>query len=310
MNTAQDLTNALSNWKTMGMTKAELVVKIAEFCMGWPYVWGGLGELCTPTNRGNYAKRSNCPAGESAEIRRLCQRISKGKTTCDGCKWYPGGSTRFFDCRGFTRKVLQWACDWTLQGGGATSQYNTDSNWKAKGDIKDMPLNQVCCVFMWDAKKKNYSHTGLHIGGGNVIHCSGEVKRGKITDKGWSNYAIPVCIEGDVPVPTPGEDRPTLRKGSKGEYVTLMQTKLVQLGYNLEPYGADGSFGNKTLEALKQFQKDNGLKADGICGKNTWLALYSGKISLYTVTIQHVSKSVADDITGKYGGIATLEERG
>ena len=309
MNTAQDLTNALSNWKTMGMSKAELVVKIAEFCMGWPYVWGGLGELCTPTNRENYAKRSNCPAGESAEIRRLCQRISGGKTTCDGCKWYPGGATRFFDCRGFTRLVLQWACNWTLQGGGATSQYNTDSNWKAKGDIKDMPLNQVCCVFMWDAKKKNYSHTGLHIGGGNVIHCSGEVKRGKITDKGWSNYAIPVCIEGDVPVPTPGEDFPTLRKGSSGEYVTLLQTKLIQKGYDLQPFGADGKYGSKTVNAVTEFQKDNDLKADGICGKNTWSAIMSSENVYYTVLIKHVSKKVADDIVSKYGGEMTKEVR-
>ena len=69
MNTAQDLTNALSNWKTMGMSKAELVVKIAEFCMGWPYVWGGLRELCTPTNRENSAKRSDGSARGSAAAR-------------------------------------------------------------------------------------------------------------------------------------------------------------------------------------------------------------------------------------------------
>ena len=307
MITAQELTNKINNWKTMGLSKAELTVLIAEACMGWPYVWGGLGEICNPTNRENYAKRTSCPAAEAKLIRGQCKRISSGAASCDGCKWYPGGSTRFFDCRGFTRWVLQKACDWTLQGGGATTQYNTDSNWKAKGDIKDMPLDQVCCVFMYDSKKHNYSHTGLHIGGGNIIHCSWEVKLGKTTDRGWTNYAIPVCIEGEVPVPTPGDERPTLRKGSKGEYVTLLQTKLIQLGYNLEPYGADGSFGNKTMEAVKQFQRDSGLTADGICGKRTWAALESGEIALYTVRIEHLSKTVADEITGKYGGVMIKE---
>ncbi|MFA5007706.1 MAG: peptidoglycan-binding domain-containing protein [Candidatus Omnitrophota bacterium] len=35
----------------------------------------------------------------------------------------------------------------------------------------------------------------------------------------------------------------------------------------------DGKIGRKTKEAIKEFQKANGLKSDGIVGKQTWMAL-------------------------------------
>jgi murein L,D-transpeptidase YcbB/YkuD len=35
----------------------------------------------------------------------------------------------------------------------------------------------------------------------------------------------------------------------------------------------DGKIGKKTREAIKEFQKANGLKADGIVGKQTWSRL-------------------------------------
>lgn len=35
----------------------------------------------------------------------------------------------------------------------------------------------------------------------------------------------------------------------------------------------DGKVGSKTKQALKSFQRDNGLDADGVCGKQTWARL-------------------------------------
>lgn len=58
------------------------------------------------------------------------------------------------------------------------------------------------------------------------------------------------------------------RKNNKNDVKTLQQA-LMALGYSLPKYGADGKWGPETLKALKKFQKDNGLKADGIVGKNT-----------------------------------------
>ena len=305
MNTSAKVTELINGWKSGGISKADLTVKIAEACLDWPYVWGGYGQICNPGNRESYAARSSCPEAEAAVIRSKCPALSKHTGSCTGCTWYPGGSTRFFDCRGFTRWVLQQSCDWTLQGAGATSQWNTASNWKAKGAIKDIPKDVVCCVFMQNGT--TMSHTGLHIGNGQIIHCSGTVKRGYTSDRGRTHYGIPVCMEGQAPAPTPGSDRPTLRKGSSGEYVTLMQTKLIQRGYSLEPYGADGKFGNKTFEAVKAFQKDSDLKVDGICGPATWGALDAAQATTYTVTLEHLSKSVAENLVNTYGGVMKAE---
>lgn len=58
------------------------------------------------------------------------------------------------------------------------------------------------------------------------------------------------------------------RKNKKNDIKALQQA-LIALGYSLPKYGADGKWGSETLRALKKFQKDNGLKADGIVGKNT-----------------------------------------
>lgn len=64
------------------------------------------------------------------------------------------------------------------------------------------------------------------------------------------------------------------RYGSQGEEVTAIQTKLASLGYYKG--NIDGIFGTGTKNAVIQFQKDNGLSADGIAGKNTLKALGIG----------------------------------
>ncbi len=277
MNSAADVANMISNWSTMGLTKAEMAVRIAEACLGWPYVWGGYGQYCTPANRRSYANRSTCPDGESKQIIKLCQVLNGSKGACSGCKWYPSAVVRFFDCRGFTRWTLEQV-GISLKGAGATSQWNTASNWTAKGTIDTLPDGIVCCLFMQNQKDhKTMEHTGLHIGGGQLIHCSGEVKRGKTTDRGWTHWAIPVGIDGDVPVPVPS--KPTIRRGSRGPYVKLCQEDLIKLDYNVGKTGADGIFGKNTEAAVKAFQREHKdldgkpLKVDGIVGQKSWGAI-------------------------------------
>ena len=59
--------------------------------------------------------------------------------------------------------------------------------------------------------------------------------------------------------------------GSRGAEVRTIQTKLKRWGYYNG--NVDGIFGSGTLEAVKWFQRKNGLQVDGIAGKKTLEAM-------------------------------------
>ena len=59
--------------------------------------------------------------------------------------------------------------------------------------------------------------------------------------------------------------------GSRGNEVTQIQTKLKRWGYYNG--NVDGIYGSQTTEAVKYFQRKNGLAVDGIAGKNTLAAM-------------------------------------
>ncbi len=61
------------------------------------------------------------------------------------------------------------------------------------------------------------------------------------------------------------------RYGSRGDEVTAIQRELTSRGYYFA--GIDGIFGKATENAVIQFQKDNGLRIDGIAGSETLSAL-------------------------------------
>lgn len=66
---------------------------------------------------------------------------------------------------------------------------------------------------------------------------------------------------------------PTVKKGAKGNITKLIQQRLVSVGFSLN---ADGDFGKNTEAKVIKFQKNRGLKQDGIVGKNTWTWLLKG----------------------------------
>lgn len=66
---------------------------------------------------------------------------------------------------------------------------------------------------------------------------------------------------------------PLVRRGSKGELVKWIQKRLIDLGFNCGPSGADGDFGYCTLAAVQNFQTKKALTADGIVGPITLSAL-------------------------------------
>ncbi len=59
--------------------------------------------------------------------------------------------------------------------------------------------------------------------------------------------------------------------GSRGAEVSAIQVRLSSLGYYKG--NIDGIYGSATEKAVKQFQYDNGLVADGIAGEKTLAAL-------------------------------------
>lgn len=281
-----------------GVSKPEIIKAFAPELVGWPYVFGAWGEVCTPSGRKRRA-RDDHPTIVSA-----CQVLNGKKSVCDGCKW--NLPVRMFDCRGFTHWVLEQV-GINIDGQGCTSQWNTNSNWIVKGKIADMPVDRVCCVFTGNETTKE--HTGLYLGDGSTVECSSNVQYFSQIKSKWKYYAIPVGLYdgGDIPVPEP--KKPTLRKGDAGPYVTLAQTELIQRGYDLGSYGADGRFGNATEKAVKAFQRDWNLEQDGIIGAKTWAMLESTPTKVfYTVTIKHLTLADAESLVTLYPGAVMNKE--
>lgn len=63
---------------------------------------------------------------------------------------------------------------------------------------------------------------------------------------------------------------PTLKYGSTGTVVKLLQQYIDEFAGIDVSGGIDGDFGSGTKNAVIKFQKANGLSADGIVGRNTW----------------------------------------
>ncbi len=75
-----------------------------------------------------------------------------------------------------------------------------------------------------------------------------------------------------------------LRSGSTGPAVQLLQLALVRAGYG--PLETDGIFGNATRAALTRFQRQAGITADGIAGRETHRALYPWYTGYITYTLR------------------------
>ena len=100
--------------------------------------------------------------------------------------------------------------------------------------------------------------------------------------RGWKDWYGPgnMYTDWDPYKGIPGKDdevkidkeveRRLLRLGIEGDDVEELQKKLNTAGYNI---AVDGIFGKETLKALKDFQKNQGLTADGIVGDNTYEVL-------------------------------------
>lgn len=108
----------------------------------------------------------------------------------------------------------------------------------------------------------------------------------KYTGKNPHNKHVHISVSGNVDSTAPWseisiggpvarlppfqEDDPVLSKGVKGHPVAKLQELLNGNGASLT---IDSDFGDKTLKAVKDFQKRSKLKIDGIVGPYTWEVL-------------------------------------
>ncbi|MGA9382226.1 MAG: peptidoglycan-binding domain-containing protein [Phormidium sp.] len=65
---------------------------------------------------------------------------------------------------------------------------------------------------------------------------------------------------------------PVLQAGTSGEAVRFLQQLLICYGY-MTSDNFNANFNEVTKSAVKSFQANHGLKADGVVGKMTWRAL-------------------------------------
>jgi len=130
------------------------------------------------------------------------------------------------------------------------------------------------------------NHTGIvtYVGDGSVVTVEGNssdmvarrnysIGSPQIAGYGRPNWLL---AGRDIIVPPKEEEEgtdvvlPTLQKGSTGMAVKAAQLILIGRGYSCGFWGADGDFGNGTEKAVKKFQTDMTIEADGVIGPDTW----------------------------------------
>lgn len=87
-----------------------------------------------------------------------------------------------------------------------------------------------------------------------------------------------------------GGSSTVLRKGSSGNAVKQVQQRLANWGYYSG--SVDGIYGSATEAAVRKFQRNNGLSADGICGVKTLSAMGLSSV----VSSSHTASSGNGDV--------------
>lgn len=306
-----------AKYSTGGIPLSDAMWEAGLACVGWPYVFGAWGALCTVSER---KKRLSYNPSHTT-IKTKCKAWDNGN--CKGCQWFPDEErTRCFDCRGF-EKWLYEQFGIFLEGQGATSQWNTKSNWCVQSDdMSAIPQGVLVSIFIKDGS--SMSHTGFYFNG-QTLECSNGVQHFNPMKKNrWTHWAVSYAFadkmntllppqNAPVEPPVSADDKtdyPTLRRGDKGQKVRELQTLLLNHGYALPKYGADSDFGAETKKAVKACQRDWGLKEDGVAGPKTWEKLLTApdKPKHYEVTITGLSKEEAEALCNKYSGVSVMKE--
>ena len=130
---------------------------------------------------------------------------------------------------------------------------------------------------------------------GTTVTCAGLSQWGSqnLAQQGLNSTQILREYYGDVEIvpdaPIRGNQQSypgtPIRPGSRGPYVTVIQTELNRISRNYPAIPripeVDGIYGPRTEAAVRKFQEVFGLDVDGVVGKATWYAL----VRLYTAVL-------------------------
>ena len=303
------------------MIKASSLIDKFKYALAekWGYIWGTAGVMWTQAKQNQKINYMVSKYGENWKKNADAKKDNYYNAAMYGSKWI--GHT-VADCSG----LFAWAFK---QLGGAIAHGSNsiyDRYCTKKGKITDSIRKTMLpgtAVFTGDAN--SHGHIGLYVGNNTVIEASGTIAgicTSKLNTSKWTywgelknvDYSAQEATEQPsqpVDDKTPTDALPTLKRGMKCEYVTLLQTKLANKGYDLGSYGVDGDFGQATEKAVRAFQKANGLVVDGIVGQKTWSALNrQSQMQYYSVIVNHLTESQADALVKMYDNAHKEPEKG
>lgn len=184
------------------------------------------------------------------------------------------------DCSGLIKAYCMSPC---VDANGYVTEPSTPSVYNSKYDLSaDMLMKkatekghistipEIKGIIVWKE-----GHVGIYAGGGIVYeekgHASGCV-RSKLKDRPFTHWLKHPMIEyiSEDPEPKKRYCKPiaeVLTKGDQGTAVKVLQSCLNLQGYSLS---VDGHYGNKTDEAVRDFQSKNKIKNAGTVGVRTW----------------------------------------
>ena len=257
----------------------EHFVAFCQSMLGQPYWYGTVVYKCTESLRARKAKQYPSHYG-SSRTNRYRDDIAKKKVCADcvglikGYNWTNGGqgvAEAIGTDKAITSKYGANGCPDKSANGMFTYAKSKGCDWGTMDSLPELP----------GVALRSDGHVGVYIGGGYAVEERGfnyGCVKTRVSSRNWTHwYKLPFIDYGEGAANVPATEHTLgsrlLKKGMEGSDVKALQELLLQLGYDLPRYGADGEFGSETLEAVKAFQKDEGLEVDGKYGEKSHAAL-------------------------------------
>ena len=257
----------------------EHFVAFCQSMLGQPYWYGTVVYKCTESLHARKAKQYPSHYG-SSRTNRYRDDIAKKKVCADcvglikGYNWTNGGqgvAEAIGTDKAITSKYGANGCPDKSANGMFTYAKSKGCDWGTMDSLPELP----------GVALRSDGHVGVYIGGGYAVEERGfnyGCVKTRVSSRNWTHwYKLPFIDYGEDAANVPATEHTLgsrlLKKGMEGSDVKALQELLLQLGYDLPRYGADGEFGSETLEAVKAFQKDEGLEVDGKYGEKSHAAL-------------------------------------